>query len=152
MRTPTAELRQAFYRTLLQALPIGAIRQEDICWPNTGFRPDPKRIYLAPFMIFNETRTATLSPNGYEELNGIFQIAICGLPGQGEGEMDGIAAALTDIFRGGTTIDMCDWLPITIRRAWRTALRFGSDSQSNAGRPSVVVSVAWQQYTPKGGE
>lgn len=145
MRTPTPEIREAFYRRLLESLPIGQVTASDIAWPNSNFRADPERYYLAPAIMYAQTETVTLSPKGYEKLHGIFQINICGLPNQGEGELDYMARKLTDIFRAGTRIELCGWWPVTITRAYRSQLRFGGHD-----RPEITVSANWEQFTPKG--
>lgn len=148
MKTPTPEIRQAFYGRLLEMLPFQGIEPSDIAWPNTGFNADPARVYLAPAVMFGETETATLSESGYEKLTGIFQVSVCGLPGMGEGLLDEIAREITDHFRGGVEIGMCGFWPIRVMRAWRSPLLYGNSD--SAGRPTIAVSVAWQQFTPKG--
>lgn len=148
MRTPTPEIRQAFYSRLLSLMPFQDLCESDIAWPNTGFMADPARIYLAPSVMFGETTTETLGPHGYEKLSGIFQISICGLPNAGEGKLDEIARTLIDHFRGGSGIDLCGWWSIRLLKAWRSPLLYGNSD--SADRPTVAVSVAWQQFTQKG--
>ena len=143
MKTPTPEIRQAFYRRLLTALPLGPVTEADIAWPNSNFRPDPGRVYLAPAVLFAETEIASLSPTGFERLSGIFQISVYGIAGQGEGELDCLGQALTDLYRGGTLLPIPCRQHLSIARAWRSGLHFDD-------RPWLAVSASWHQYTQKG--
>lgn len=145
MLTPTPQIRQAFYKKLISALPVNDLTEDDVAWPNTKFRPDPDRVYIAPALLFSETRIASLSPRGYEELAGIFQITVYGVAGTGEAEPDYLAQYFTDVFRGGQFLELPCKMNISIRKAWRSQLYF-----DNSARPWLTVSVDWHQFTQKG--
>lgn len=149
MKTPTPEIRQAFYRHLLDNLWLTELGEDDIAWPNAHFTPKTDRVYIAPFCLFSETDIATLSAKGFEELKGIFQIGIYGVPGHGEGAIDELAATFTDIFRGGTILNIPCYGAVTIKKAWRSSLMMDGGERGSS-RPHVAVSVSWHQFTQKG--
>lgn len=149
MLTPTPEIRQAFYRRLLENLPFLGVTEADVAWANASFRPQPERVYIAPYCLFAETRIASLSQAGFEEISGIFQINIYGVAGAGEGWLDELAQGFTDMFRGGTFLEIPCWQPVAIRRAWRSTLHFDS-GEKGVGRPWVNISSDWHQFTAKG--
>ena len=148
MRTPTPEIRQAFYKHLLCVLPIRGITQVDVAWPNAPFNPDINRMYIAPFCLFAETATASLSQTGFERLSGVFQVSVYGILNTGESEIEEVARELTDLFRGGTVLTVSGWNPIRIDRAYRSSLQV--DTGGTPARPVIVVSANWTQYVPKG--
>ena len=148
MRTPTPEIRQAFYRHLLCALPIRSITQSDVAWPNAPFKPDVNRMYIAPFCMFAATATASLSQSGFERLAGVFQVSVYGILNTGEAEIEEVARELTDLFRGGTVLTVSGWNPVRIERAYRSSLQV--DTGGTPARPVIVVSASWIQYVSKG--
>lgn len=152
--TPTPEIRKAFYERLTCSLPIGEIGESDIAWPNMPFSPQVNRMYLAPWCLYADTVTASLSPQGFEMLAGVFQVAVYGLVNSGEAEIEEIARDLTDIFRGGTILQIPGFNPVHIKNAYRSALGFAAQNEGAAkkgsGRPVVTVSANWVQYTQKG--
>lgn len=148
MRTPTPEIRQAFYKRLLCSLPIGPIGEGDIAWPNSKFVPRPNKFYLSPFCMYATTAIASMSSTGFERLSGIFQVSVYGVLDTGEGELDKIASELTELFRGGTYIPLEEWNAITILRSYRSDLRI--ETGGEVSRPVVTVSSEWYQYTQKG--
>ncbi len=148
MKTPTPEIRQALYRHLLCALPIGDVTNKDVAWPNAPFTPKAKRIYLAPFCLFNETTVAALSQTGFERVNGIFQVSVNGVLNTGEAEIEEIARVLTDHFRGGTVLQIDGWNPLRIERSYRNTMQI--DTSGEKPRPVIVISANWTQYVQKG--
>lgn len=153
MTTPTPEIRQALYRHLLCTLPIGAVTVSDVAWPNVPFIPDIHRMYLAPFCLFAETATASLSQTGFERLSGVFQVSVYGILNTGEADMEEVARVLVDAYRGGTVLPLGDWSPVRIQRAYRSSLQVvtgGDQTSQEVPRPVIIVSADWTQYTSKG--
>lgn len=152
--TPSPEIRKAFYERLLCSLPIGDIGESDIAWPNMPFIPQVERMYIAPWLIYAETNTASLSETGFERLTGIFQVSVYGVVNAGEAEIEEAARRITDIFRGGTLLQVPGFNPVHIKNAYRSALDFASqdngDTKKGSGRPVITVSANWHQYTQKG--
>lgn len=152
--TPTPEIRKAFYERLLCSLPVGPVGESDIAWPNMPFIPQVERMYIAPWLLFADTVTASLSPEGFEKLSGVFQVSVYGVVNSGEAEIESVARELTDIFRGGTLLQIPGFNPVHIRNAYRSSLDFASQNDGSvkkgSGRPVITVSANWHQYTQKG--
>ncbi len=158
MKTPRAEIRQAFYSHLLAGLPIGQVTRSDVAWPNFSFKPEQSKMYIAPYLLFGETLQASLSEVGFELLSGVFQITVYGVLNEGESAIETVSQELTDLFRGGTRIALPDVeRELLILTAYGSTLQVitGGKIQSAAAysiisRPQIVVSANWQLYIPKG--
>lgn len=150
--TPTPEIRKAFYERLVCSLPIGNIGEDDIAWPNMPFRPQVERMYIAPWCMYAETETTSLSETGFERIAGIFQVSVYGVVNTGEAEIEEAARLITDIFRGGTLLQVPGFNPVHIKNAYRSALDFSGQGnmETGKGRPVITVSANWFQYTQKG--
>ena len=153
MNTPTPEIRQALYRHLLCALPIGPVQQADVAWPNSPFKPDVSRVYIAPACLYGTTEEACLSRVGFEILNGVFQITIYGVLYTGEAVIEQVARELTDLFRAGTRLTLPDDRELLLIRSYRNSLYIqtgGSDMGGQINRPSVTVSANWRHFVSRG--
>lgn len=151
MNTPTPEIRKALYARLLAALPIGPVTREDVAWPNVPFVADAQRLYLAPYCLFGETEEVALSPTGFEQLRGVFQVTVFGVLNTGEAEMEQIARELTDLFRAGTRLPISGHGPLLVSRSYRSTMVVRSNASSGEStRPSIVVSASWKHFVPRG--
>ena len=153
MNTPTPEIRKALYCRLQNALPIGPILPKDVAWPNSPFTPFTNRMYIAPFCLFSDTNAASLGSNGFERLEGIFQISIYGILNRGEADIEELARTLTDLYRAGTVLEVPGWNPVHIIKSYRTSLYLetgGSQLNREIPRTTIVVSANLNQFTQKG--
>ena len=148
--TPTPEIRQALYRRLLCALPIGPVERTDVAWPNNPFRPDVARVYIAPACLYGTTEEVSLSSSGFERLNGVFQVTIYGILDTGEAVMEQVAAELTDLFRAGTRLPLPDDGELLLIRSYRSTMFIQTGGSGQINRPSVTVSADWRHYVSRG--
>ena len=153
MITPTPEIRKALYQHLIDVLPIKTVVATDVAWPNVPFKPVVNRVYLEPYCLFGETEEVALSPTGFEQLNGIFQITVYGVLNTGESIVEEICRELVDDFRAGTQLALPNGNPLLLAKSYRSSMIISAGNNTLGGqiaRPSVVVSINWKHFVPRG--
>lgn len=146
MQTPTANIRQCFDQMLSDLLPaLGLDSKTDVAWTNASFTPVSIKPYLHPFYLLNPTRNASLGTDGFENINGIYQINICAVKDSSTQGYENIAVNLVDAFRGGTRFFSCG-VEVRITSAYYGNVY--TDTVNN--RLICPVSIVWYCYTPKG--
>lgn len=146
MLTPTAKIRQYFDQMLLDVLPsLNLDGKTDVAWTNAIFKPDATKLYLQPFYLLNPTRNASLGTDGFEYINGIYQINICAVKETSTALYEEIAIKLVDNFRGGTRFDCCG-VEVRITSAYYGSVY--TDTLNN--RLICPISIVWYCYTSKG--
>lgn len=145
MKTPTPDIRQSLDARLLDALPALSdldLTAQDVAWPNAAFTPNPDRLYLRPVCLYGETTPASLGPDGFELLRGVYQVGVLDVQGAGLSRAERCAAGLVDAFRSGTVLD-CPGYSLRIRAAWQGA------PLVEDGRLLLPVSASWTCYAQK---
>ncbi len=142
MKTPTPEIRQCLEVRLVGLLPGLGLAKSDVAWTNMVFTPKTDRLYLRPTLMLNPTETRSLGPNGFEQIQGIFQVDVFGVLNTGPGATEEIARGLVDAFRGGTTLT-CRGCEVRITKA------YAGTARKDGERLHVPVSVVWYCYAQK---
>lgn len=143
MMTPTPEIRQCLDAKLLAFLPQLSLDPEtDVAWPNSGFDPEVDHLYLRPTCLFSPTEAASLGTDGFERLQGIYQISVLEVQGKGLGRSEDIARSLVDEFRGGTVLNCCGY-------EVRVTSAYCGTPTPEDNRLHIPVSVVWYCYAQK---
>lgn len=142
MKTPTPEIRKCFDAKLKDFLPELGLPVSDVAWPNHAFDPNVDALYLRPTCMFGKTTIASLGTDGFENLQGIYQISVLELQGKGLGRSEDIARRLVDEFRGGTVLNCCG-------SEVRITVAYSGTPTPEDNRLHIPVSVVWYCYTQK---
>lgn len=144
MNTPTPHIRRALdihFQTFLPQLNFDW--EKDVAWPNIEFEPIADRMYLRPSLLLNPTATVSCGPDGFERIDGIYQISVFDIVNKGIARAEECAAKLVDRFRSGTVVDFgCGHVLIT-------SAYYGSAVPEQT-RLHIPVSALFFAYVQKG--
>lgn len=142
MITPIVAIRQALYG---QVQEIGSrLGVTGIAWPNAAFKAT-RTPYLRPSIHYSDTSAASLGSAGFERIEGFLQITLVGETNTGEGMLDEMTQVVIDMIRAGTRLPLGDGYPeLIVTKTYRSTLLL------EGNRPTVVVTVNFTVYAPKG--
>lgn len=144
MRTITPEIRRALDLHLIAILPqLGLDQRQDIAWANIAFEARPDRIYLRPSIMLSPVESVSCGEDGFEKVEGLYQISIFELQNEGLNRAEDMAAKLVDWFRSGTVLMACN------NRLVVTKAYYAQPSFDNV-RLHLPVTAAWYCYVQKG--
>ena len=145
------QIQQIFDCELLSLLPQMGLSQTDVAWPNVAFNPHPDKGYLRPFLLPAASHQATLGFPCFVRLNGVYQIDVCTLKGDGLETSRTWKSLLLSAFHIGRVLKAShagsdsniDRLTITINSAYDGAM------QEDKHRAVTPISVFYSCYAPQ---
>lgn len=143
MQTQTPNIRSCFDVHLLEFLPILSLLDTDVAWHNIHFKPDVTKIYLQVHFMPGQTAAASLGTDGFERVQGIYQIDVNVPMTTGISVTEHLCLNLVDYFRGGKKLKTCNNHEVTITTAY-----YGT-AQANKDRLVTPITIMWRAYVQK---
>lgn len=127
-------------RSLLDAHLNSYSAAPPIAWENLKYTPAEDELYFQVFLNPQEKELRCLGANGPEYNHGVFHVNVCGVRGDGWGQVAEYVDDVLDLFSTGTVLENLN-LKVRIEKSWPS-----SGYYSDSGRFVVPINIRYFSY------